>query len=281
MRHAIPALLVVALLGACGRSADPERQLQEAARLNAPAPGESAMDRPHVVFSSRTLVIDRLGVPVAVPVIVGSTPSPSTLRSDNPSVVEVTRSGALLASRNGTARIETLHGERSSLRVEVRAAEAVEIFPPLVELHPGESSSVEVIDPTSRERLPATLAEWGSSASSVAIVRDGVITAAGRPGGATIIARYGGIEAHTEVVVRRNDARLTVIPEKVRVRIGEVRLFQVTSDQGGLAPRWSARDRRVMAHLGQALFQARSVGRTKVCAAAFEAEGCSDVEVTR
>lgn len=278
MRSASAALCL--WLAACDREPDPGTRLEEARKLNAPAPGDSAMDRPHVVFSRRSLVIDRLGVPNAPPVSVGSSPSPATMRSSNPAIVEVTSTGELRASRNGTVRIETLHGEGSSLEVEVRAVDAIEIVPSRVELRPGESSALAIIDLASGERLSPTAAEWRSSPSGIAIVRDGTVLAGELPGTTQVIGRYGGMEARAEIVVRRG-GRLSLIPEKVRLKLGEVRAFQAHSEHGAVNARWVSRDGRVIAHLGQMLFQARSVGRTKVCASADGSEGCSDVEVTR
>ncbi len=203
------------------------------------------------------------------------------MRSSNPAVVEVTSTGALLASRNGTARIETLHGEGSILEVEVRAADAIEIVPSRVVLRPGESSALAIIDLASGAHLSPAVAEWRSSAGGAVIVRDGVVTAGGEAGAAQVIARYGATEARAEVVVRGDGGRLSLIPAKVKLRLGEVRAFQAYSEHGAVGARWVSRDGRVIAHLGQMLFQARSVGRTKVCASAVGLEGCSDVEVTR
>lgn len=269
------------LLSACGGGSDRESRLEGARRLNAPGPGESAMDRPHVVFSRRSLVIDRLGVPVDAPVSVGSTPSPATIRSDNPSVVEVTGAGHLLASRNGTARIETLHGEGAVLFVEVKTAEAIAIVPPHAELSLGASTALAVVDAVTGERLSPSVAEWRSSPPGVVFVRDGVVTAADRAGTARVMVRYGSGEAQADVVVRGYGGKLSLSPVKVRLRVGEVRAFQAFSDAGAVQARWSVRDGRVIVHLGQTLFRARSVGRTKVCASALGSEGCSDVEVAR
>lgn len=282
MRPAIHSGALAALcllLAACG-GAGPDPRL-EGARLNAPGPGKSAMDRPHVVFSRRSVVIDRLDVPVDAPVSMGSTPSPATMRSHDPSVVEVTGAGRLLAHRNGTARIETLHGEGAVLFVEVKAAEAIALVPARVELRPGGSASLSVIDAVTGEQLSPSAAEWRSSPPGVTSVRDGVVTALGRPGTAHVIARYGGSEARAEIAVSGSGGKLLLSPEKLRLRVGEVRAFQAFSSGGAVEARWSVRDGRVIAHLGQTLFQARSVGRTKVCASAAGGEGCSEVEVER
>lgn len=279
MRSGVFAALCL-LLAACGGS-DREPRLEEARRLNAPGPGESAMDRPHVVFSRRSLVIDQLGIPVDAPVSVGSTPSPATMRSGDSSVVEVTGAGQLLARHNGTAWIETLHGEGAKLLVEVKGVDAIALVPPGVELSPGASTTLALVDAASGEHLSPSVAEWRCTPPGVAIVRDGAVTANGRPGTAQVIVRYGLAEARADVVVRGSAGKLLLSPEKVRLRVGEVRAFQAFSDGGAVTASWSTRDGRVIAHLGQTLFQARSVGRTKVCASALGSEGCSDVEVER
>jgi hypothetical protein len=85
--------LLAASLGACGDRPPPEAGGEAAAKV---AGATSAPAEAFVVFTSSSLTIDRLEVPVPVPATVGSTPSPLTLSSDAPEVVSVDASGALV-----------------------------------------------------------------------------------------------------------------------------------------------------------------------------------------
>ena len=63
----------------------------------------------------------------------------------------------------------------------MRAADAIEIVPSRVELRPGESSALAIIDQASGERLSPNAAEWRSSPPGIAIVRDGTVLAGELP----------------------------------------------------------------------------------------------------
>ena len=117
-----PIALAVAASLSCGE------------RAGSPAPGEGApgvpppiAPAPFVVFTTPKMVIDQLGRPVPAPVTVGSQPSPETLSSDAPDIVEVTAAGALVARRNGRATVRARGGGESQLEVEARAVS--KLFP--------------------------------------------------------------------------------------------------------------------------------------------------------
>jgi hypothetical protein len=138
----------------CQEPPRPQQAGQGERLANAPAAGESAVDRPHVVFSRRSLVIARLGVPTVPPVSVPSRPSPETMRSDDPATVRIDESGALVGLRPGRTTIRTLHGEGSSLEVEVRAPQAIRVEPQRLVLEPERAGMLEVFDADSGEKLP-------------------------------------------------------------------------------------------------------------------------------
>jgi hypothetical protein len=248
--------------------------------LNAPRPGESPVDQPFVVFSQRSFVIDRLGAPVRPPVSVGSAPSIDTIRSDDPSIVQVDRSGALLGIGNGATRVRTLQGEGSSLEVEVRAAiGGIEVVPQRLEVDPGMTARFEVVDAATRQRLPAEAASWVSAAPERASVRGGQVVGGSTPGATAVTVQYGGADAKAEVVVRSPRGRRSLSPPKALLRVGDVRNFQVFNGGGLATSSWQSRNAKVVASLGSGLFQARRAGRTQVCARSLAQQVCSDVEV--
>ena len=252
----------------------------DARRLNAPLPGESAVDRPHVVFSERSFVITKLGTPTRPPVSGASTPSSATLASDDPSIVLVDPSGQLVAVRNGRARVRALNGEGSVLQVEVKAAAAVRIDPPRLSVRPGESSRLRIVNEETGELLPAAAASWVSDSPTLVSVREGIVRAGQRPTTVRVMVRYGDAVATGVVAVRSElGEHLAIDPPQGRLRVGEVRLFRAHAAGGGVGAEWASGDASVVAAIGQGLFQARSAGRTNVCASANAERVCSSVEV--
>ncbi len=239
------------------------------------------MDRPHVVFSRRSLVIQRLGVPVAPPVSVPSRPSPETMSSDDPATVRVEASGALVGLRPGRATIRTLHGEGSSLEVEVRAPRAIRVEPQQLRLEPDRSEALEVFDADSGERLPPEAAEWASDAPPRATVIRGRVQAGTEVGPASVSVRFGDAEGRALVLVGvAGHEPLSVSPARVRLRVGEVRAFQAFSRNGPVGAEWTSSDMRVAVPLQAGLFHARSAGRVSICATAQGRRACSSVEVS-
>jgi hypothetical protein len=80
----------------------------------------SADEVPFVMFTERSVVIERLGTTIPAPAAVGSTVSPRTLSSSDPSVVEVTPAGELRARALGRATIRATGNPAQALEVEVR-----------------------------------------------------------------------------------------------------------------------------------------------------------------
>jgi hypothetical protein len=63
-----------------------------------------------VVFTARSLRVDRLESPIALPVTVGSQPSPALILSSDPSLVSIGEDGTLLAHRAGSAQLTSRTG---------------------------------------------------------------------------------------------------------------------------------------------------------------------------
>lgn len=178
------------MVAACGR--EPARQAPQAAPLRpAAAP-------PFAVFSQPSLVIDRLGVPVAPPVTVGSTPSGTTMTSDAPHVVTVEPSGGLVAHQDGVATIRSAGG---SLEVVVRTARSIALVPRRLALRPGETRRLRAVEGDGPQEIPAEVVEWATSDPTIATLLGGEVMAGRRSGRARITARYGGRQAEALITV--------------------------------------------------------------------------------
>lgn len=283
MRRFRPVFLLLACIvtGILGCEGPPQPPPGQGMRLaNAPAAGESAVDRPHVVFSQRSLVIWRLGTPVSAPVTSGR-PSPETMQSDDPATVLVDASGALVGLRPGRTTIRTLHGEGSTLEVEVRAPRAIRIEPQRLRLEPEHAGTLEAFDAESGERLPPEAAEWATDAPRRATVSGGRVQAGSEPGAATISVRFGVAETRAIVLVGiAGGESLSVNPASVRLRVGEIRAFQAFSRAGPVGAEWTSTDSRVAVPLQAGLVHARLAGRVSICATAQGRRACSNVEVS-
>ena len=195
MRHRGAWVPLTVALASCSGAPEGPAAGQSAEPASAPS------DRPFVVFSQRRLVIDRLGVPFAPPVTVGSTASPETLRSDAPEIVEVDPSGALVGRRNGRALVRSSSEAGQVLEVEVRAASALAVSPPAARIPPGGTLQLKLLAGPDGEEFAGEAADWGSSRPEVAIVIAGRVEAGRKPGTATVTVSYGGQVATAQVVV--------------------------------------------------------------------------------
>lgn len=110
-------LAVVVVLGACDQEQKPPPGAPSTA---------SADEVPFVVFLEPSVVIDRVGATARVPAAVGSTVSPGTMKSSDPSVVEVTAEGGLRARSVGRATIRAVGNPAQALEVEVRESSTAE-----------------------------------------------------------------------------------------------------------------------------------------------------------
>lgn len=273
-----PLLAFYILTAACGETRDPSPR---AARPgdNAPPAGTSPMDRPHVVFTERSLVIDRLGVPVTPPVSTSSRPSPSTLESEDPSTITISPSGGLVALRAGRTRVRTLHGENSTLEVEVAVPTRIRVEPERHRVRPGGSVSLKLVDAETGETLPASAATWRSESPELVVVRGGVAYASDRIGTVRLTAEFAGAEALAEVEVA-SAAGLRVVPQQARLRRGDVALFRAFLASEEARGTWATSNARVLASVGGGFFQAKATGRTTACVVAAGERFCAPVEVT-
>lgn len=283
-RPVAPLLLCLAALHVSGCEAGPGGQDSSHSRdtwpANAPPAGASLVDRPFVAFNQPTLVINRLGVPVATPVSVGSSPSPATIRSDDLSIVRVDASGALVGVANGVTRVRPSDLQGRSLEVTVRAASAVAIRPDHQELEPGRAGPLRLVDALTDEELPLAGGEWSSSSPRVASVQDGIVQAGQETGRAFVQVRYGESVAHAMVTVSKEPSHgLTVSPPGGRLRPGELRYFRASSRDGPVPARWLSGNAAVLAVVGEGLFQAMKPGRATACADAQGMKACATVEV--
>jgi hypothetical protein len=226
------------------------------------------------------MVLTRVGVPVAAPVSIGSAPSPLTMASEDSSIVSVDSAGRLVGKRNGRTRVNTLHGEGSSLTVEVRVVRKLVLDPPHLELTPGTIAEVVSVDGETGERLDPDHVEWGVTSSARLSVERGQLRALA-PGRAAAWARYGEATAMCDVVLREPGTRsLTVSPPRATLRVGEVVAFQAFGRDGPREVSWITTDRTVLSQVRKGLFRAAVAGRARVCVSA-EPSNCSQIEVTR
>lgn len=189
------SLLLVGLfcLTACRQESLPEA-----------ASGQSAQPpRPFVAFSQPSIVVERVGATVAVPAAVGSTLSQETLASDDPSVVEVTPSGALHALKAGRSTIRSVGDPGQALEVVVRGARELVLIPNPLKLPPRGEGELALLDRTGGGLEDPGTAEWFSSSPEVASVIQGRVTAGVAPGVATITARLGDRIVQATVAVKR------------------------------------------------------------------------------
>lgn len=193
-------LFVLAMAAALGCG---QRAGSSALGEGAPAAAAPVPPAPFVVFTKSRLVIDQLWHPVPAPVTVGSQPSPETLWSDAPDVVEVSAGGALVARRNGRATVRARGGEGSQLEVEVRAVSAFSVRPAKLTLRPGATGKLEIVAAGSGELIPPEAAQWASDAPQVVVVIGGTVEAGARVGAANILVTYGGQSARALVAVER------------------------------------------------------------------------------
>lgn len=274
MQKLLPSVLL--LLIACGNPG--ARQEAPALGHDAPLPGQSVVDRPHVVFTVPTFAVQGLGAPVAPPVTTPSRPSRESMLSEDPGIVEVTASGDLVGVRPGVARVRSIAGS-SSLLVTVVAPRALRLDPEYLELAPGGRARVRVLGEDGAE-LMGTAVRWSSADGVPLALGGGQVISMGAPGVFQVEARAGDAVGKLAVrVAVPASLHLRVSPPSARMRIGQVRVFQAISEQGGVRAAWSASDSTVLASIGEGLFEAKRRGRVKVCAQALDRTSCSDVEV--
>ena len=268
-------LLLVAALVAC----DASRERPTAFDQNAPAAGTSEVDRPHVVYTRKSLLLERVGVPTPTPVSTPSQPSQTTMQSDDPSTVAVDGAGMLVGMRPGSTVVRAVGGG-SELLVTVLGAQALRVEPEQLELEPGAEARVRVVHEAGAE-VPAEAVRWVMTPGTPVGVVKGLVLSTGTAGQFEVTAEAGGARVVLPVRVGLSGgARLTVSPPRARLRRGQVSAFQLLSARGGVRAEWSSSEPGVLVAMGGGMFQAVKAGRARVCASALDRVSCSDVEVT-
>jgi hypothetical protein len=270
--------LLVAGATACGeRPPDAQELLTRAAERNAPLPGSARADRPFVAFSQREIFVSQIGAPVPLPVSPGSVVTPGSLRSEDPAIARVDPSGAVVGLRDGRTRIVAPDGD-VTLSVVVQGVSSLRIEPPLIAIRPGEASTLKLVDAPTGTVIPGHVATWRSLGPNVT-VRNGEVRAGPHVGAAQVTAVVRDLQAIAEVQVTVADEPFAIMPAAARLQPGEVMLFRAHPTQTASTPAWRADDHRIMASLGQGLFQAIRAGRTRICAATDGRTACTTVEV--
>lgn len=231
-----------------------------------------------VEFAQSGLVIDRLGQPVMLPVVVGSRPSPETIYSSDDNVVTVNDDGSVQAHRNGAVEIRTRGGKSRVLSVLVRSVSSIRIVPVSSTTRPGEEVRLRVMAGAGEDEIPPQAVVWSTSAPGIGLIRDGVLRA-WKPGSLRVRAQYGAAEAFADAEVQTPSVA-RIDPPSARLRIGELRFFRL-EPVGRTTANWNSTKAAVLASRGEGLFQAVGIGRARACGGLPGQEVCSDVEVVR
>lgn len=273
MKSRIACVALICSIG-CGSSAPGEPQ---PTRVGDALPLRRTHDRKFVVFSVPSLVVDRVGVEVPAPVTVGSSPSPATMSSDAPGVLDVTEAGGLIAHGEGRATIRAT-GSGSQLAVQVVLADDIRIDPPTLRLGAGEEARVRVLRGDGQE-VPAAAVGWSMSAPGTARV-DGGVVRAGQAGAAMIQARYGSATARARVdVAAAALPSLAITPARARLHAGELAVFQAMTPSGPIDATWATSSPTIVSQVDGNVFRAGARGEAWVCASAGSQRACTKVGV--
>jgi hypothetical protein len=269
------SLLLVGLffLAACRQEASPEAASGVAA----------SPPRPFVAFSQPSIVIDRVGATVAVPAAVGSTLSPLTLSSEDPSVVEITPTGGLHALKPGRTLVRAAGNPENVLQVEIAELTELVFVPAAMTLQPRGRGQLALFDKARGRVLDPSQAQWFTTAPDVATAIEGNIQSGDAIGVTTITATYAGqvIRARVEVV-RAASGTVAIRPAKPPLQVGQAVTFEAL--QAGLAvpASWSTTQLLPVLHQsGPTTFVGQQPGKAQVCANAVSQRTCTEVTVTR
>lgn len=269
----VTACIILSWTAGCGSRDTSPPPTQQAARPRAQLP------HLFVRFTRERVVLRALETPTTPPVALGSTPLPTTMASDDPTVVSVGADGALVAHRDGTTRVRPLAGG-SPLDVTVRAARSLHVEPQRLYLQLGDRRPLALrADDDVVERSDVS---WASTDPSVAYLVDDRIVAAA-PGTARVIARHAGREAEAVVVVTPPGAQaLMVAPPTLATHPGNIVSLHARMnavDQPGAV--WTSRDPAILRQLDGPTFRAERPGTTQACATVLSLTRCAQVQVLR
>jgi uncharacterized protein YjdB len=196
--------------------------------------------------------------------------------SDNPSVVEVSGTGAtgtLRARSPGTAKVRAKAGNAASeITVRVLAVRSVKIAETAVTLRARESASLTAI--VDGEEGVLRNVRWSSDNATVAIVNaQGVLTATGTGSTTVHAAAVGDPRASASVTVNVTEGRAVVItPGSMVLWVGDSDSLRAQPEVDGTQSRdvsWSSANPSVASISASGVVTAVGVGTTKVRATAI------------
>ena len=224
--------------------------------VTASAGGKQASCHVHVDVPVKTIRLDRtlLTMYEKEEAVLTATVSPAdatdaevSWTSTEPSVVEVSSSGRILALKAGTAKVRASAGGKTATCTvtvvrKVIPVASVSLDKTEIELKPGESEALQA------EVLPADATDgtvlWKSWDPTVATVNNQGIVKAKEVGTATIVASAGGVSALCKVTVIREAASVRLNLSSADLVAGSSVRLQVYPEPTGTvlrtAPRWTS-----------------------------------------
>ncbi|WP_426984001.1 Ig-like domain-containing protein [Brevibacillus borstelensis] len=140
--------------------------------------------------------------------------------SDKPEVASVSK-GKIIAHASGEAVITAKYAEKSvQIRVDVEVPRYLDPKPAYLPMRSGSSEKItlEATFVSGKPEIITDKAEWSSSNSDIAFVKDGVVSAY-KAGSATITAKYGGKQVTIPVDVDLPQ-KLTLDETSLNLQIG-------------------------------------------------------------
>ena len=152
--------------------------------------------------------------------------------SSNTSIVTV-KNGVVAGVKGGsTTIIASYKGEEISIPVTVASGGSLEADTRSLSLKKGKTSTIEL--KYNNKSISGSSATWSTSNSSVATVKDGVVTAKSN-GTAVVIAKYNGKSVEVTVKVNSNSSgKLEASDYEVALKTGERETISLTYDDDKL-----------------------------------------------
>jgi uncharacterized protein YjdB len=245
----------------------------------------------------RAVLLNGSGSPIVSPSAgAARTHAPLTWTSSDPSVATISRSGLLLAQRDGEVTVTASSGSLlSSSTVQVQArGKRVTIAPKVDTLHAAGHTlqlSVTVLNPGGREVSNPSV-EWTSLQPGVAEVDGNGLVRGVAAGTASITAVAQGQVDTAQIVVRQGEtppppavAVVEVSPGTATAAVGSTARFTATVRDGSGKPMagvrvvWSSSDPTVASVDAQGLATARSAGDAVIRATADGISGAARLAV--
>ena len=153
--------------------------------------------------------------------------------SSNTSIVTV-KNGVVTGVKSGsTTIIASYKGEEISIPVTVASGGSLEADTRSLSLKKGKTSTIEL--KYNNKSISGSSATWSTSNSSVATVKDGVVTAKGN-GTAVVTAKYNGKSVEVTVKVNSNSSgKLEASDYEIALKTGERETISLTYDDDKLS----------------------------------------------